>query len=99
MNMQAIMKQAQTMQKEMLKAKEEIDKMEFTAENGLVTVKMNGAKVMLEVIYNLEEDFAVEDIEMLADMTVVATNNCLKQIDEVTEKKMGKYTSGLPGLF
>ena len=44
MNMQAIMKQAQNLQKEMLKTKEEIDNKEFQYKNSLVEVKTNGKK-------------------------------------------------------
>ena len=44
MNIQALMKQAQSLQKQMLKTKEEIDNMEFTAESSFVTVKVNGKK-------------------------------------------------------
>ena len=36
---------------------------------------------------------------MLEDMILVAINDANKQVDEETEKKMGKYTTGMPGLF
>ena len=49
MNIQALMKQAQSLQKDMLKSKEEIDKMEFTSTKDLVTVKVNGKKEVLKV--------------------------------------------------
>mgnify|MGYP003491904448 CR=1 FL=1 len=40
-----------------------------------------------------------EAIQMLEDMMIVAVNDCVKQINDLTEKKMGAYTKGMPGLF
>lgn len=98
MNIQAMMKQAQKLQKEMMEEKEKIDKMEFENTNSFVTVKANGKKEITEVKIN-QDNLDKDDIEMLQDIIVVAINNCFKQIDDETEKKMGKYTQGMPGLF
>ena len=98
MNIQAMMKQAQKMQKDMMNTKNEIDKMEFTGKASLVTVKMNGAKEVLSVKIEAEE-IEKDEIELLEDMILVATNDAIKQIDKTTEEKMGKYTQGMPGLF
>lgn len=98
MNIQAMMKQAQKLQKDMMEEKEKIDKMEFEGTSSFVTVKVNGKKEVISVKIeqdNLEKD----DIEMLEDMILVATNDALKKVDNTTEQKMGKYTQGLPGLF
>lgn len=99
MNIQALMKQAQSLQKEMMKAKEEIDKMEFTAESSFVTVKVNGKKEIVKVTIKPDSDFEVSDIDLLEDMVQVAVNDALKQVDKVTEQKLGKYANGMPGLF
>ncbi|MCI5701930.1 MAG: YbaB/EbfC family nucleoid-associated protein [Erysipelotrichaceae bacterium] len=99
MNMQALMRQAQSLQKDMLKSKEEIDKMEFTATSNLVSVKVNGKKEVLNVKIEAPTDFSGDDIDMLEDMIMVAVNEAFKQVDKETEKKMGKYTSMMPGLF
>lgn len=99
MNMQALIKQAQNLQKDMLKAKEEIDKMEFTSTSSLVTVKMNGKKEVISVKIKASEEFDLSDIEILEEMIQVAINDTIKQIDKETEKKMGKYSSMMPGLF
>ena len=99
MNMQAIMRQAQAMQKDMLKAKEEIDGMEFTGESSLVKVTVKGTKEVVKVEINKESDLTADELEILEDMILVATNQALKQVDEITEKKLGKYTNSLPGLF
>ena len=98
MNIQAMMKQAQKLQKDMMKQKEEIDNMTFIGKSSFVTVEMNGTKEILKVRIaseNLEKD----DIEMVEDMIMVATNDAMKQVDKVTEEKLGKYTQGMPGLF
>lgn len=98
MNIQAMMKQAQKLQSDMMKAKDEIDKMEFSSTNGLVTVKINGKKEILEVNIEKDSDFSSDDLEMLQDMIVIATNDAMKQVDKVTEEKMGRFSS-VPGLF
>ncbi len=98
MNIQAMMKQAQKLQSDMMKVKDEIDNMEFSAVNGLVTVKMNGKKEILDVKIEKDEDFSLDDVEMLQDMIKIAVNDGMKQIDKVTEEKMGRFSS-IPGLF
>ena len=96
MNMQAMLKQAQAMQRDMMKAKEEIDNTTFVGENGLVKVTMKGTKRIEKVDIQKEDDFSSDDLEMLEDMIMVAVNDCLGQIDKETEAKLGKYTKGLP---
>ena len=98
MNIQAMMKQAQKLQSDMMKAKDEIDKMEFSSTNGLVTVKINGKKEILEVNIEKDSDFSSDDLEMLQDMIVIATNDAMKQVDKKKKKKMGRFSS-VPGLF
>ena len=99
MNIQALMKQAQSLQKDMLKSKEEIDKMEFTSTKDLLTVKVNGKKEVLKVDIQRDDDFSVDDLDILEDMIMVALNDAFKQVDKETEKKMGKYANAMPGLF
>ncbi len=99
MNMQAIMKQAQAMQKDMLKSKNEIDSMEFVGESSLVKVTVKGTKEVIKVEINKASELSKDELEILEDMILVATNNALKQVDDITEKKLGKYTNSMPGLF
>ena len=99
MNMQAMLKQAQNLQKKMLSEQEEINNSTFTTENGLVKVTMKGNKRLEKVEITKSDEFSIEDVEMLEDMILVAVNDALSQIDKVTEQKLGKYTNGLPGLF
>ncbi len=98
MNIQAMMKQAQALQKNMMKEKEEIDNTEFTGTSSFVTVTVKGNKTIKSVKIDAEE-LSKDDIEMLEDMILVAVNNAMNEIDKVTEQKMGKYTKGMPGLF
>ena len=97
MNMQAMLRQAQNMQKEMTKIKEEIDNTEFVGESSFVKVTINGKKEVLDVKID-NSDLDVEDLDILSDLFIVATNNAMKQVDEVTEKKMAKF-GNIPGLF
>ena len=97
MNIQAMMKQAQKMQKDMMNSKEEIDNMTFVGKASLVTVEMKGTKELTKVSIN--PDIEPDEIEMLEDMILVAVNDALKQVDKITEEKMGKFTKGMPGLF
>ena len=98
MNIQAMMKQAQKMQKDMLKAKEEIDNTIFEGKSSFVSVEMKGTKELTKV--KIDNDTLDKDeIEMLEDMILVAVNEASKKVDQMTEEKMGKYTSGMPGLF
>ena len=96
-NMQAMLKQAQNMQKEMLKIKEEIDNTEFVGTSSFVTVVLKGTKEVVSIKIDAES-LDSDDIEALQDMIVVAVNQASKKIDETLEKKMGKFGS-IPGLF
>ena len=98
MNMQAMLKQAQKLQKDMLATQEEINNKEFTGKSSIVTVKMNGKKQILDVKIDMDQ-IELDDVELLQDMITVAFNDAMKQIDKETESKMGKYTQGMPGLF
>ena len=97
MNIQALMKQAQSLQKDMMKAKEEIDNTLFTGSNSFVTVKVNGKKKVLDIKIDTDS-VDKDDIEMLQDILMVALNNAFSEVDKVTEQKMSKYANIL-GLF
>ena len=96
MNMQAMLRQAQQMQKQMMAEQEKINNTTFIGENGLVKVTMKGTKRIEKVEIKKEDDFSADDLEMLEDMIMVAVNDALGQIDKETEEKLGKYTRGLP---
>ena len=98
MNMQAMMKQAQQLQKKMMEDKKAIDNKEFIGKSSLVSVTMSGDMKVKKVSFSFDE-LRGDDIEMLEDMTMIAFNDAIKQINAETEEKMGKYTKGIPGLF
>ena len=83
----------------MLKSQEEINNMTFVSENGLVKVTMKGNKEVIKVDISKDSDMTADDLEMLEDMILVATNSAIQQIEKKTEEKLGKYTKGMPGLF
>ena len=97
MNMQAMLKQAQALQKDMLKAKEEVDNTEFTGESSFVKATIKGTKEVVSVEINAES-LDSDDIEVLQDMIVVAINQANKKVDDMMEQKMGKF-GNIPGLF
>lgn len=95
-NMQGMMKKMQKMQKEMMEAQEalNVEQFEGAAGGGMVKVTVSGQREVVGV--NL--DAAVvdpEDIEMLQDLIVVATNEALKKVEEKTNATMGKFTQGM----
>ena len=101
-NANNMIRQAQKMQQEMLKAQEEIEQSEFETSSGggAVTVKMNGKKELTEI--NIKPEACdPDDIEMLQDMILTAVNDANKKVDDANSAKMGKLTGGLniPGLF
>ena len=98
MNMQAMLKQAQKLQKDMLATQDEINNKEFIGKSSIVTVKMNGKRELLDVKIDIEQ-IEADDVELLQDMIMVSVNDAINQINKETEAKMGKYTQGMPGLF
>lgn len=99
MNMQAILKQAQSLQKDMMKEQEKINSTIFEGESSLVKVKVNGKKEVLEVIVDSSSALDPDDIEALQDMIMLAINDAMKKVDKMTQDKMGKFANGMPGLF
>ena len=97
MNLQAMMQQAQKLQRDMMKSKEEIDSKTFTSKQSLVEIEMKGNKEVTRVKINAEE-LSKDDIEMLEDMIMLAVNENVKNINKDTEQKMGKF-GGVAGLL
>lgn len=98
MNIQAMMKQAQALQKDMLKIKDEIDKTDFIGENSMIKITVKGNKEISDVEIKVKENLDSDDLDMLQDMIKSAFNDAVKKIDDTTEKKMGKF-GNIPGLF
>jgi len=99
MNIQAMMKQAQALQKDMMKIKDEVDNSEFTGESSLVKVTVKGTKEVVKVEINKDNTLDKEDLEMLEDMILVAINEANKKVDDTMNKKMGKFGNMMPGIF
>lgn len=98
MNIQNMLKKAQEAQKGMMNEQKIISEMVFETKKSLITVKMNGSKEVIEVKIEAEE-IKNDEMELLEDMILLAVNDLLEQIEEETNKRMGKYTQGLPGVF
>ena len=99
MNFQNIMAQAQKMQKDIAKKKEEIDKSTFTGKSEWVNVEVNGKKEITKIKINYNESIDNDDKEMLEDMIKIAINDANKKVDQEIANKMGAYGSSLNGLI
>ena len=90
------MKQAQKMQRQMEEAQKQLEDAEVTAKagGGAVEVTVSGKKEITKVKLS-EEVVDPDDIEMLEDLIMAATNEALRQIDEQSQASMSKITGGL----
>ena len=97
-NMNNLMKQAQKMQKQMEENQKALEEKEFTATagGGAVEVTVTGKKEVTKVKL-AEEVVDPDDIEMLEDLIVAATNEALRKVEEASASAMSKLTGGLGG--
>ena len=95
-NMNNLMKQAQRMQRQMEENQKELETKEFTAAagGGAVEVTVSGKKEILKVKLS-EEVVDQEDVEMLEDLIVAATNEALRKAEEANAEVMNKMAGGL----
>ena len=98
-DMNALMKQAQQMQAEMMKAQESLkdEVVEASAGGGMVKVKMSGDLELKEIAID-PEAIDPEEAELLADMVQAAVNEALRSAQELAGQKMGGITGGLGGM-
>ncbi len=98
-NMGNLMKQAQKMQKQMEEATKQLEESEVTAAagGGAVEVTMTGKREVTKVKLS-EEVVDPDDIEMLEDLIMAATNEALRKVEELSASSMSKITGGLGGL-
>ena len=96
--MNALMKQAQQMQDQMLQAQEQLkdETVEASAGGGMVKVKMGGDLTLREIAID-PEAIDPEEAEMLAEMVQAAVNEGLRAAQELASSKMGGITGGLSG--
>jgi DNA-binding YbaB/EbfC family protein len=97
----ALMKQAQKMQSEMLEAQEALkdELVEASAGGGMVKVKMGGDLTLREIVID-PEAIDPEEADLLAEMVQAAVNEGLRAAQELANSKMGGITGGLglPGM-
>ncbi|MBQ4599196.1 MAG: YbaB/EbfC family nucleoid-associated protein [Clostridia bacterium] len=101
-NMNSMMKQVQKMQEDMatLQADLETREYEVSAGGGMVTVKINGKREILNI--DIQPDIVdPDDIETLSDVVTAAVNEAIKKVDTIGESEMSKITGGInvPGMF
>ena len=94
-NIQQLMRQAQKMQEDMSRAKQELEESEFSSSvgGGMVEVVMKGDKTMKSIKIK-EEVVDPDDVEMLEDLVVSAVNDCLGQI----ARKEKEMMPSIPGM-
>ncbi len=98
MNMQQLMQQAQRMQREITKKKDEIDAKIFEGKSEWVNVSFNGKKELKS--FKILKDGVIDesDKEMLEDMILLAIKDAFTKIDREIEDKLGQYAS-MSGLM
>jgi hypothetical protein len=102
MNIQEMMRQAQRMQKKLEKIREEAGAktVEGSAGGGMVVVVANGRNEIQSV--KIEKEVVnPDDIEMLQDLIVAATNQAMERANEMMQRELAQVTGGMPipGLF
>ena len=98
-NMNNLMKQAQKMQRQMEENQKALEEKEFTAAvgGGAVEVTVSGKKEVIKVKL-AEEVVDPDDIEMLEDLIMAATNEAFRKLEEEAGAVMSKITGGLGGM-
>jgi len=98
-NMANLMKQAQKMQRQMEEQAKEMEEKEFTATagGGAVEVTVSGKREVVKVKLD-QEVVDPDDVEMLEDLIVAATNEALRKVEEASASAMSKLTGGLGGM-
>ena len=98
MNMQAMLQQAQRMQKDIQTKQEQINSSEYTGTSELVDITIYGSKKIKSVnikVKSLDE----EDTEVLEDMIKIAMNDAISKVEKDVESKLGSYSKQLGGLI
>lgn len=91
-----IFKQAQKMQEDISRIKQELAAMKVTGASGggMVEVTANGRQQVLNI--KIEKNVInPEDVEMLEDLIVAAVNQALERSSELANEEMSKVTGGI----
>lgn len=96
-----IMRQAQRMQEDLQRARDEIARMEVTGESGagLVKVTMTGAHDVRRV--QIDPSLVADDRQMLEDLVAAAVNDAVRRVQQATQERMSGLAAGLnlpPGM-
>ena len=80
------------MQKKMAQEQEKLkeERVAGTAGGGMVTVTVTGHKEVVDV--EIKEEADPDDVEMLQDLVLAATNEAMNKADELTQERLGKHT-------
>ena len=99
-SMNEMLRQAQKMQEDMQAKQAELEEREYevSAGGGVVKVKINGRREVLNIDI-AEERVDPDDIETLSDILVAAVNEAIKKVDSTTNEEMGKITGGMGGMM
>lgn len=97
MNMQSLMNQARKLQSDLEKTTKAIDETTFKYESENITVEIFGNNKLKKI--EIKNSEILNDKEILEDVITVAMNDVLNQIKKEKERKLGKFTNGLGGLF
>ena len=95
-NMNSMLRQAQKMQQDMMKAQEELESKtyEAAAGGGVVTAVVSGKKELTQVTID-PEAVDPDDVEMLKDLIVAAVNEAMRKATEDAASSMSRLTGGL----
>ena len=95
-NMNNMIRQAQKMQQDMLKAQEELESKTYEAGagGGVVSATVSGKKELVSVVID-PEAVDPDDVEMLQDLIVAAVNEALRKAAEDAASQMSRVTGGL----
>ena len=95
-NMNNMIRQAQKMQQDMMKAQEELESRSYEASagGGMVTAVVSGKKELTSVTID-PEAVDPDDVEMLQDLIVAAVNEAMRKAAEDASSQMSKLTGGL----
>lgn len=86
------------MQRQMEEAQKQLEEQEVTATagGGAVEVTVTGKREVTKVKL-AEEVVDPDDIEMLEDLIMAATNEALRKVEEASQQQMSQITGGLGG--
>ena len=99
MNLQQLMKQAQSMLKNMLDSKKKLESKIYEEKTELVDIKMNGKKILTEVKIKNKESIEPDDLEVLEDMFMIAVNNAVEKINKDINNSMGSQAGAFESFL